>query len=261
MHDARLVSLVDVGFSDKEARIFVALSELGEATASQIATRANLKRPIVYLVLEKLVKNGAVLELPRQRVKRYACIEPSKLVHVLQANIEHLRTMLPLFRVFERGGRQKPQVEMFETKEAVASVFRMLEQGKVCRYVSMYSRHRQYFPHELARWATRGADAKYRNHSKHLCVDEPEGRGLALAMQGNKYQSFRFLPKNTDLAMDLSIADDIVVLTSFQPLFAIVLRSPDLARSLAVVFDLAWERGKPGRGSGGLNGLRRISEM
>lgn len=242
MSDARLTSLIDVGFTEKEARIFTALSELGEATASQIAERASLKRPIVYLTLEELVKQGMVLEIPKQRIKRYASIEPTKLVRVLQANVEHLRTMLPLFRAFQRQGHQKPQIEIFETKEAIASVFRMLEEGKICRYVSTYSRLKEHFPIEIERWAARGANLKYQNESKHLCVDEPEGRELARIMKANKKQPFRFLPKQMKLVMDLSISDHVLAITSFDPLFTIVLRSPELASSVSVVFDLAWEK-------------------
>lgn len=246
MLDARLLSLTNVGFTEKEARIFTALSELGEGTASQIAERAQLKRPIVYLILEKLVKHGTVLELPKQRVKRYASIEPTKLVRVLQANVEQLRTMLPLFRVFQRQGKQKPQIELFETKEAIASVFRTLEEEKSCRYVSTYSRLKEHFPVEVARWAARGANAKYQNESKHLCVDEREGRELAKRMAMNKKQHFRFLPKQTNLAMDLSISDSFLAITSFQPLFILVIRSTDLARSVNTIFDLAWETQKGG---------------
>ena len=86
----------------------------------------------------------------------------------------------------------------------------------------------------------------YKNESKHLCVDEPEGRKLAEAMKENKKQLFRFLPKQTELAMDLSLSDDVLAITSFQPLFSLVIRSSDLARSVSVVFDLAWERQKKG---------------
>lgn len=236
------MALIDVGLTEKEARIFTALSELGEATVSQIAKQAQLKRPIVYLTLEKLVKQGTILEIPKQRVKRYAAIEPTKLIRVLESNIEHLRMMVPLFRAFQRRGNQKPQVELFEGRESVASVFRMLEESKMSRYASSYGRLREYFPLEVERWKARGANREYKNIGKHLCVDESEGRVFAKAMQRNPKQPFRFLPKGTKLAMDLTISDDVLVITSFQPLFCLVLRSADLASSAAIIFDLAWEK-------------------
>jgi len=242
MNDARHLSLTNVGFTEKEAQIFTALSELGEGTASQIAKRAQLKRPIVYLILEKLVKQGTVLEIPKQRIKRYASIEPTKLIRVLESNVEQLRTMLPLFRAFQRKGDKKPQVEMFETKEGIASVYRMLQEAKVSRFLSTYSRLKEFFPEEVERWGARGADVKYKNTSRRLCPDESEAKKLAAIMRENKTQLFRFLPKQTKLAMDFSICDDLLVITSFDPLFCLAIRSQDLANSAAVLFDLAWEK-------------------
>jgi len=44
--------------------------------------------------------------------------------------------------------------------------------------------------------------------------------------------------------MDFTIADDILGITSFDPLFIVVIHSAGIASSAAQLFDLAWLQGK-----------------
>lgn len=53
-----LASLQAMGFSDKEARTYLASLELGPATVAEIAAQAKLTRPSVYLMIESLTRRG-----------------------------------------------------------------------------------------------------------------------------------------------------------------------------------------------------------
>ena len=48
--------LKSIGLDDKEARVYMALLELGTATVHPIANKAEIKRPTTYLILEQLLK-------------------------------------------------------------------------------------------------------------------------------------------------------------------------------------------------------------
>jgi predicted transcriptional regulator len=52
--------LRNIDFTDKQASVYVALLELGEATKTELARKANIKRPTLYLVLEQLEEKLAV---------------------------------------------------------------------------------------------------------------------------------------------------------------------------------------------------------
>ena len=51
-------ALRNFGLNDKEARVYVALLELGQTTAYAIAERSGLKRPTVYVILDDLRQKG-----------------------------------------------------------------------------------------------------------------------------------------------------------------------------------------------------------
>lgn len=45
-----------IGFTEKEAKVYLSLLEFGETVTSAIARHSQLKRPTVYLTLENLQK-------------------------------------------------------------------------------------------------------------------------------------------------------------------------------------------------------------
>jgi len=60
--------LEEIGLEHIEAKIYLALVELGETTAGDIAKKTNLQRSTTYLYLEKLIKLGLVSYIFRNNV-------------------------------------------------------------------------------------------------------------------------------------------------------------------------------------------------
>jgi sugar-specific transcriptional regulator TrmB len=60
MDDSLVKELIEIGLTEKEARVYLAALELGSATAQQIAAKATVERPSTYLAIEALKKKGLV---------------------------------------------------------------------------------------------------------------------------------------------------------------------------------------------------------
>ena len=52
--------LKEIGFSDREIRVYIALLEIGKSTAGPISIKANLSQTKVYETLGKLIEKGLV---------------------------------------------------------------------------------------------------------------------------------------------------------------------------------------------------------
>ncbi len=50
--------LQKIGFSDKEAAVYLASLELGPATILELAKKAKVKRPTVHVLVEGFIKRG-----------------------------------------------------------------------------------------------------------------------------------------------------------------------------------------------------------
>ena len=61
--------LKKLNFSDKEARVYLALLELGEAPVQKIAEKAKVNRATTYVILESLKKKTAARTIKKQKRK------------------------------------------------------------------------------------------------------------------------------------------------------------------------------------------------
>lgn len=241
MIDPILSTLVSVGFSDKEAKVYTALLSMPSGTVSAIAERAGIKRSIAYFTLGSLMARGYAQELPGEKVKRFVAVEPARLLQSVQANTENLRMMLPLLRGLFQGYGSRATVEIHEGKDAILPVYRMMEGGKRSHYMTNWEKLYQLFPEEVQRWGVNAVKTKNPNITKNLIVDSPAGRDMMKKMEGNPKQTFRFLPKKIEYQMNFGISDNILAITSFDPLFVVAIRSEQAVAAAVILFDLAWE--------------------
>jgi predicted transcriptional regulator len=77
-----------VGFTEYEAKAYVALLKLGPATGYQVAKESGVPRSTIYEVLAKLVARGAVLTQSFAELVRYAPVPPEQLLARLRRELE-----------------------------------------------------------------------------------------------------------------------------------------------------------------------------
>jgi sugar-specific transcriptional regulator TrmB len=244
MLDKNLIqTLTDIGFDPKEARTYLATLELGTASATQIASKAELKRSIVYYVIDKLRSRGYVQEVEARGVKRFSAVDPSKIFKVASAAVEELRFMLPLIRAMQEKGTKKPRIEYLDDRSSILSMFRLYDRGKSQRFITSIERLSSTISEDPGIWAGRYESGKIRVRTKTLLTDTPKDHAWAERVRATG-QDVRFLPHKLKLDLEFAMVDDILGITSLDPLFMVVIHSEPAARSAAALFDFVWESGR-----------------
>jgi sugar-specific transcriptional regulator TrmB len=59
-----ILNLTNIGLSEKEAIIYLTLSNIGKSSAYKLAKKSKIKMPTVYLILESLIQKNLVLQIP-----------------------------------------------------------------------------------------------------------------------------------------------------------------------------------------------------
>lgn len=118
--------LQDIGLSEKEAAVYVALIQFESASAPDVARKTNLKRPTAYAVLESLVKKGLVSHVAVGTHTRYAAEPPERLRTfierqklVLEERAEKLTDIIPQLRSIQKESGEKPIVKYLEGREGI----------------------------------------------------------------------------------------------------------------------------------------------
>lgn len=83
-----LEGLMELGFSEYEAKAYVALVGLGTASGYQVAKESRVPRSTIYEVLSKLVMRGAAMTLSFAEQVRYTAVPPHKLLARIHSEVE-----------------------------------------------------------------------------------------------------------------------------------------------------------------------------
>ncbi len=123
METSLLITLQNYGFSEKEAKVYLTVLELGTSIASTIARRSEIKRVTVYTILDDLKRKGIANETTKDEVKYYSVISPDILLKQLEQKYESFKKKVPeLLALAEKFGN-KPKVRFFEGKEWIKKMY------------------------------------------------------------------------------------------------------------------------------------------
>lgn len=232
-----------LGLGDKESRVYLALLEIGKSTVSDIAKKAEIKRAITYHVLDDLIVQGYAQEILGEKVKKFSAADPLKIFQNAKSALEDFKFMLPVIRGLQSKKGNVPKIEFYDTPRAVLSVYRMFDEVPSARFLSSIDHVSSIFPQELKKWLRGYKDGSIPVTGKFLLSNTEKDKewGSEAARYG---QRVRILPEEVNIEMDFSITNNMLAITSFDPLFVVVIRSESIARSAAQLFDLAWLSGK-----------------
>ena len=111
----------DLGLSENETRVYLALLELGQATVTQISKKAGLNRTTGYDVLERLGWNGLVNRARAGKKKMiYMAEPPSRLKQYLEdkaklyeRRVDEVKNILPELQSLQKT-KIKPVIKFAE---------------------------------------------------------------------------------------------------------------------------------------------------
>jgi len=123
MSNLKLIAkqLRELGFNKNETKVYLELTQLGEATATNIAKRASLPRTTVISILQKLEKEN-YLSLQQYKGKRVFWIEsPQMLKNTLLSRLKIADELNSLLLDLYRVEADFPHGKIYDTKSGIKS--------------------------------------------------------------------------------------------------------------------------------------------
>lgn len=242
-------SLIGVGFSEKEANVYLALLELGKGTVSEIARRANINRTTGYDILSALVNEGLASISGKEPKQEYIAESPDKIQDILnnrlrreEESLKAAKNLIPQLKsIHNVSGR--PQVRFYEGEEGLVQAYEdtLTSSEPIRAYATIEDMHRalpRYFPAYYKRRAAKGIIArgiipKTPGAIERVKHNKEELRETALVPPDKYY----FSP-------EICIYDDKVMIASWREKLGIVVQSPEIADAAKKIFELAWAEAK-----------------
>jgi len=239
-----LDTLKQAGLNEKQAAIYMALLELGTATVHPIATKAQVKRPTTYLILEELQVKGLVSVIPRAKKALYTAESPEKIITDLNKKQELVKRFLPNMLALYNAKIDKPQVLLFEGKEAVRGVYDRILNGKDVAWFSTIKDILSVYP-DFPKKLNEQAMAGKVNVRELLTKSKEDIEYVKTMKHGPNFQQ-HFATGAGEFFTDNCLYDGNVVFFSFKPtISAIQISSQGIYKSLKSLYEFAWLASEP----------------
>lgn len=249
-------SLTEFGLSEKEAKVYLALTELEVAAVSEIAETANINRSSAYVVLGSLKKKGLVSASEDKKIQRYVAISPEILLYEAQTRskkAEEIKNkiceIIPELKALHKDTRHRPKVRVYEginsLREAYYNMFST--NTKDLRTYANPAEIIKILPDFIENHNTK----RIRAGIKMYAINPATKESFQLLENYQKYSP----PDNVDeiilipkskfrFSSDFAIYGDRIALVSIKEKFGIVIESKEMAELLKNTFDLVWEEAK-----------------
>ncbi|MBT4824708.1 hypothetical protein HN695_07925 [Candidatus Woesearchaeota archaeon] len=234
--------LEDLGFSKNEAKSYLALLELGSATAGQIAEKSKVHRTNVYDAVERMYERGVVSYRTVSNVKYFQASPPQSLFRLLKEKEERLSNVLPELLLKLEMSENKSEAHIFQGLKALFDIlYHFLSYKDDIRVYgipkSVPEIVRTYIPHfHKKRIPLKVNMLHIYNH------DATERIKLLKKMEFTEAKS---LPEKFDSNVSTFVCGDEVVLTSWgPPIISTQIINKTLAESYKRYFEILWKEAK-----------------
>ena len=122
--------LEDIGLSNAEIKVYLALLELGTSTAGSILEKSGLQNSVVHMTLNKLIERGFVTFVKEGKRNHYQAANPKHIIDFINEKKERFEDILPELLVKQQQAKAKPEIITFRGINGIKELLmELLEAG------------------------------------------------------------------------------------------------------------------------------------
>lgn len=248
-HEDLEQALINIGLSDKEAGVYIALLLLGRGTVSQISRRANINRTTGYDILDSLLSKSLVSISGKEPKQEYAAESPENLnkfinqeIKIKNEALKKTEEIIPELRSIHNI-KNRPKVFFYEGQEGLEKVYEdTLTATETIRAYANFEYMNAglpgYFPNYFKRRAGRGISIRA------IGPQTEENIKLTKRDIEEKRETFLVPREKYDFIPEINIYDNKIMIASWREQLGVIIESSEIADAMKVIFELAWGEAK-----------------
>lgn len=241
--DMKEDDLMEFGFSKNEAKVYLALVDLGSATGSSIAERSKVHRTNVYDAIERLIEKGLVSYVSKDKTRYFEVTDPKNLMNLLKSKEDQLKRIMPELLLSKQLSK-KTEVQVSEGVISARNALMNLLNYKQDIFIFGVPKEapKVLGDYLLERYHNERVKAKI--FEKVIYNEDAIDRITQL--KKTPLCEVKVLPKDFNSPMSINICGDEVFFALFSrdPCLIIQIKSKDVAEMYKKYFDLMWNISK-----------------
>jgi len=230
---------LDLGFTKAEAKVYLALLEIGQTTAGKVLNKTELQNSTVHKVLNKLVSKGYVSFVVKSKTHHYQATDPENLLKLIEERRARFAAVLPMLKVLQKPV-EKQEAEVFEGIKGFKNM--------LTKFIDGGKRGDEYLFFSFDTENPDDFDNVY-NYYKEFEVERDNlgivTKGIAPSrlkskFKGRKVKNVKFI--DYPVPLNISVFKDRVIMTPWEhKQVSFLIQSRQLAESFRQYFYSIWE--------------------
>lgn len=243
-----LTQLKHIGLSENEAKVYMAMLELGPSPVLEIAAKAGINRPTAYAQIESLKKMGLISMQTKGKKQFYIAEDPDQLEFLidrekkdLEQKQEELKEVLPELKELFNTTEDRPHVRFFEGKEGLERMQDVFIKSQEKEVVSILSADDifQIFPMLTNSYTPRRVQKKI--HSR-VVYTSSKGK-IFKDSDKEMLRDAVYLPASEhNYHADIVVSGKQVHISALKgKISGIIIDHKDIADSFRILFEMLWK--------------------
>lgn len=228
--------LAQLDLNDKEAKVYLAILNIGKGNVTDIAKKANLKRTTLYEYLESLTEKGLIFKSVSKKRIYYSPETPTSIIQmldrqkiVIDEKKEKMNLLVPELEKLYSQAYKKPNVRFYEGKEGLREIYwKIFDTHKTIYSIfspdSFFNLFSEKENHALLMILYNKGGML-----RSLVEKTKEPRPELKKAEYKKFIQSKELPENFKFETDLLVVGDLTALISFSTLIGVVIEDSAIA--------------------------------
>jgi HTH-type transcriptional regulator, sugar sensing transcriptional regulator len=230
--------LENLGLSEKESRVYMALLQMGSGSVPAISVKAGTKRPTTYLILEELRMKGLVTLLPKKTKAIYIAQSPRILWQELKDKEEIASEKMPELMAIFNAQKEKPKVTYYQGEENVAGLWDEIFKEKEIIFYGSIGQITPGIHKQVAKYLD--VVKKEKLNVREILHFDKQSIDFAKNNATENHQ-FKIAPQNYSLPADNVIFGNKVAIINYKESpVAVVIENGQVALTYRSMFEMAW---------------------
>ncbi len=243
--------LQEIGLTDSEIRVYLALLKLGQTTAGHIVDKAKVTRSKIYDILERLKNKGLVSHIIKESTKYFSASDPNNIMKYLEEKEEKIseekelvENILPELILQYKSPEKEKAAEIFTGIKGMKNAFNVI--------IDRFEKDENYY----AFGAGKGENVdqiqlffaklhlkRKEKKVKSFIIFNESSRGLFKEQEKSSFVEARYIKQSTPAAINIYKDYTIIAILSEDPV-TFLIKNKETAESFKEYFKVMWKVAK-----------------
>jgi len=246
--------LKEIGLTDSETRVYLALLELGDSTRGEIINKSGISGSKVYEILDKLQNKGLASIYIKNKVKHFKPTNPKQILGYLEDKKQQIsktekeaKSILPKLLALYDSSKEEQEVQLISGLKGLEIIFKeqveLLNKGDTCFVIGgtkgIDEEVVQAFFEKVHVWREqKGIKTK-------MLFNSRQKESTEKLYSSKKYPATKtkYIQHTSPVAINI-YEDRTVIIIFSKKINSIYIKSQDVANSFIEYFNLLWGSGK-----------------